>query len=161
MRRDLIALPDNSKVWIYQANRILGDEETSLMQSEIYDFTMNWTSHGIEVDCYGHIFHKLFLVFVADETNHVSGCSIDSSVHFIQALCSKYNVDFFDRLTYVFFKDDQINRIFHTDMKKGLSDGVISKDTLFFNNLVNNKEAFINNWVTPLEDSWLKKRYLQ
>ena len=157
MRRDLIALPDTSKVWVYQANRVLNDEETSNIQSEIYDFTMKWKSHGTDVDSYGHIFHKLFLVFVADETNHVSGCSIDSSVHFIQALESKYNVDFFDRLNYVFFENDKINRIFHTDMKTGLSEGKINNETLFFNNLVNNKEAFINEWVTPLNESWLNR----
>ena len=157
MRRDLIALPDTSKVWVYQANRLLNDEETLRIQSEIYDFTMKWKSHGQDVDSYGHIFHKLFLVFVADETNHVSGCSIDSSVHFIQALGSKYNVDFFDRLNYVFFENDKINRIFHTDMKTGLSEGRIKNETLFFNNLVNNKEAFINDWVTPLNESWLNR----
>ena len=157
MRRDLIALPDTSKVWVYQANRMLDDAETLKIQSEIYDFTLNWKSHGKNVDSYGHIFHKLFLVFVADETNHVSGCSIDSSVHFIQALGSKYNVDFFDRLNYVFFENDKINRIFHTDMKAGLSEGKINNETLFFNNLVNNKEAFINDWVTPLNESWLNR----
>jgi len=157
MRRDLIALPDTSKVWVYQANRQLNTEETLKMQSEIYDFTLQWKSHGQEIDCYGHIFHKLFLVFVADESNHVSGCSIDSSVHFIQSLGSKYNVDFFDRLNYVFFENDKINRIFHTDMKARLSDGSINDETLFFNNLVNTKEAFLKSWVTPLKESWLNR----
>jgi len=157
MRRDLIALPDDSKVWIYQANRLLNDDETTHMQSEIYDFTLKWNSHGKEVDCYGHIFHNLFLVFVADETNHVSGCSIDSSVHFIKSLGNKYNVDFFDRLNYVYFKNDKINRIFHTDMKTGLTNGKIDNETLFFNNLVDTKEAFIKDWVTPIKDNWLNR----
>ncbi|MBT8233814.1 MAG: ABC transporter ATPase [Saprospiraceae bacterium] len=159
MRRDLIALPDNSRVWIYQANRMFNNDETERIQSDIYDFTLKWNSHGKELDCYGHLFHKMFLVFVADENNHVSGCSIDSSVHFIQALGSKFNVDFFDRLNYVFFENDEINIIFHTEMKSEIENGRINEETLFFNNLVNTKESFINDWVQPMKDSWLN-RYL-
>ena len=30
----------------------------------------------------------------------------------------------------------------------------ISKKTIVFNNLINNKSEFLNNWEVPIEESW-------
>jgi hypothetical protein len=30
----------------------------------------------------------------------------------------------------------------------------ISKKTIVFNNLINNKAEFLNNWEVPIEESW-------
>ena len=34
----------------------------------------------------------------------------------------------------------------------------INENTLYFNNLVRNKEELENNWIIPIKDSWIAKR---
>lgn len=159
MRRDLIALPDDSRVWIYQSVKRIPDSILTELQDDIINFTHQWTSHGKEVDCYGHIFHNHFLVLVADESQHVSGCSIDSSVHFIQKLGQKYGLDFFDRLNFLYFNEGEVQSIHASAFKKALQEGSLSSETLIFNNLVESKADFISKWVCPVHESW-HARYL-
>jgi len=159
MRIDLIALPDQSKVWIYQANRFTKPGETEEIQDKIINFTHHWLSHGEPVYSYGHLFHNRFLVLVADESNHVSGCSIDSSVHFIQNLGAQHGIDFFDRLNLLYFKNEDIESIPFASVKNAIHDGLITDETLVFNNLVKTKEEFLKSWVTPLHTCWMQ-RYL-
>lgn len=157
MRRDLIALPDNSKVWIYQSQNNIEIDVGNKIKKHLYDFTMQWTSHGKEVESYGHLFHNKFLVLVADETNHVSGCSIDSSVHFIKQLEQTYNLDFFDRLNFAYLKDETVHKISIQDLKQAYNEGTIDDETLMFDNLVKTKDTFISEWIIPFKDSWYTK----
>lgn len=157
MRRDLIALPDNSKVWIYQAPAPVSYEVSEEIKKELYDFTMQWKSHGHELDCYANLFHYQFLVFVADPSNLPSGCSIDSSVHFISELGKKYQVDFMDRETFAYMYEDKVNYIAKDDFSHGFSSGQLSEEIMMFDNLVNNKADFLEKWVVPLEESWHRR----
>lgn len=157
MRRDLIALPDSSKVWIYQAPAPVSYEVSEQIKKDLYDFTMEWKSHGHELDCYANLFHYQFLVFVADSSNLPSGCSIDSSVHFIQALGDKYGVDFMDRETFSYMVDDTVHSIAKSDFKGGFESGKLGEEILMFDNLVQNKADFLERWVVPLEESWHRK----
>lgn len=157
MRRDLIALPDTSKVWIYQADKPLSDSITQKVKDELYDFSMSWSSHGKELDSYGHLFHYQFLVLVADGSNLPSGCSIDSSVHFVEALGQKYGIDFFDRNTFAYMKDDEVHFVQSKDLPEFYKNNEITDDTLMFDNLVSTKEDFIQGWIKPLKESWHKR----
>ena len=57
---DLIALNENSRVWLYQANRELNDQELELAREQLYDFLDQWTAHSSKLYCYGNIFHRRF-----------------------------------------------------------------------------------------------------
>jgi hypothetical protein len=41
-----------------------------------------------------------------------------------------------------------------------LSSGLITPDTLYFNNTVQTKAELESKWLIPLKDSWLAGRYL-
>jgi hypothetical protein len=41
-----------------------------------------------------------------------------------------------------------------------LEHGLITPETLFFNNLASNKAALLKDWILPVKMSWLAKRYL-
>ncbi len=157
MRRDLIALPEDSKVWVYQANKALSDEISQLIKADLYDFSMSWSSHGKELDSYSHLFHYQFVVMVADGSNLPSGCSIDSSVHFLEALGKKYEVDFFDRMTFAYMVDDHVKFVKSSEFPDYYSSNKITDETLMFDNLVDSKSKFIEGWIKPLKDSWHTK----
>ena len=107
---------DNSKVWIYQSNRLFTLGEALDIETEINDFCKEWTSHGAKVSAYGNLFFGQFLILMADENETtVGGCSTDSSVRFVKELGNKYGVDFFNRTNLAFLIKDKFikNGFFH------------------------------------------------
>ena len=155
MLRDLIALPDESKVWIYQANRPLTYDEIDQVRPLLYEFADAWNSHGQVVQAYANIFHMQFIVLVADESNlGVSGCSIDSSVNLIRSIENLIGIDCFDRHIYTYFDGEDIKQVHHNDFKAAYDNQSISADTLVFDNLVDSKEKFLRQWIKPIKDSW-------
>ncbi len=157
MRRDLIALPEDSRVWVYAADKEISDHVSDIIKEQLYDFSLQWRSHGQELDCYAQLFHQQFLVFVADSSALPSGCSIDSSVHVIKELSQQHGIDFFNRMVFQYFEDEHIRNIKKSDLKDAYNKGMITNETLFFNNLVTSKSEFINDWIIPLSDSWHSK----
>lgn len=158
MIRELIALEDEARVWIYQADKFLTEEETVYARRQLHQFMKNWTSHNNELLTYGNIFHRRFLALFVDESMaHTSGCSIDSSVAFVKSLGTELNVDFFDRMNYAYFEnveEKHIKMIAHQDLSDHYNQGKINDDTLFIDNLVKTKGEFLTQWVKPLKESW-------
>lgn len=158
MIRDLIALDDTSKVWVYQASRALTHEELDESRPVVFDFLDAWTSHNKDLITYGNIFHQRFLAFFVDESiAGASGCSIDKSVHFVENLGVELNVDFFDRETFTYLKEDNVEEVKRMDLAALVANNVIDMNTLFFDNLVNTKHDFLKNWIKPLNNSWHKR----
>jgi len=148
-------LPDNSRVWIYQANRELSDEEVSLIQAKAVDFINTWTRHGDDLKGSFTVKYNQFLVVAVDESfNNVSGCSIDASVHFIQQIEKALNVDLMNKMNVTFKSGDHINLVTLADFQKYAKENKIKKDTIVFNNMVNTKADFENNWEVPASESW-------
>ncbi len=156
-------LPDNfspdSKVWIYQSNRLFTLSEALEMEALLNKFSAEWRSHGAEVNAYCNLFFGQFVVLMADETKvGVGGCSTDSSVRFIKELGQKFGVDFFDRTNLAFLVKDKIQALPLNQLQYALDNGFINEDTLYFNNLVQTKKELENNWIIPVKDSWLARR---
>lgn len=88
-------MPDDSKVWIYQANRQLTLEEIGEMEQLIEGFVEKWEAHKQSVKGFGGIFYKRFIVLMADESvAEVSGCSIDGSVRLIKEIEQAFDLNF-------------------------------------------------------------------
>lgn len=152
-------LANNSKVWVYQAHRLLSINEALEAAQLIDDFTNQWQSHGSDVKANGYLFFGRFVVLLADETHtHVGGCSTDSSVRFIKALGEKFNVDFFDRTQLAFVIKNEIQLLPFTQVEYALAHDFITTETLYFNNLVSTKKELEENWIIPVKESWLAKK---
>ena len=149
----------DSKVWVYQANRLLSIAEALEAEELITEFCKDWKSHGADVDAYGNLFFGQFLVLMADETRAgVSGCSTDSSVRFVKSLEQKFNINFFDRTNLAFVVKEKIQLLPVNQLKYAFENNFIDADTLYFNNTVLNKEQLENNWIIPVKNSWLAKK---
>lgn len=160
MVADLIALDDRSRVWIYQADQELTEETRHEIQGYLYQFLSQWTAHHAELKSYGNLFHDQFLTLFVDETTApASGCSIDSSVHFVEQLGQKYNVDFFNRMIFSYLDEsnEQVITLSNVDFKAAYANGAITDNTLVFDNLVKTKDQFLKEWLKPLKDSWHKR----
>ncbi|WP_299668595.1 ABC transporter ATPase [uncultured Polaribacter sp.] len=151
-------LPSNSRVWIYQSDREFTSKEIEIISAKAEDFINQWTRHGDDLKGSFTIKYNQFLVLAVDESfNNVSGCSIDSSVRFVQQLQNELQLDLMNKMNVTFKDHDNINLVKLPDFQKFAKDKKVTSETIVFNNMVNTKEEFENNWEVPAKQSWHKR----
>lgn len=152
----------SSKVWLYQSSRLFFISEALQIEDMLNTFIENWNSHGTPVKGYGNLLFGQFIVLIADETaTGVSGCSTDSSVRLIKQIEDTFKVDMFNRQNLAFVVKEKIQTIPLSQLTYALENGFITTDTIYFNNLVSDKEAFFTKWMIPVKDSWLAAKILK
>ena len=152
---DFKELPDDSKIWIYQSNRKLSDEEVEAISTKTEAFLEQWTAHGSDLEAGYEIRYNRFIIFGLNQENaSASGCSIDSSVYFIQSLEKEYGLDLLDKMNVTFYNGEFIAHKSLADFKKMAKARSVSKNTVVFNNLVITKGDYLENWEVPAKDSW-------
>lgn len=152
---DFNQLPEESRVWIYQANRSFSEDELKEIESKLETFIASWTAHGKDLQSGFKIVYKRFIVLALNQSlNAATGCSIDASVHFIQELEKAYNVDLMDKMNVSFKQGEFVAYKSLVDFKKMAKNNSVSKNTIVFNNLVTNIAEFNENWEVPAKESW-------
>ncbi|MGJ8592885.1 MAG: ABC transporter ATPase [Aquaticitalea sp.] len=152
---DFSTLPEESRIWIYQANRSFSEDELTEIKSKLDIFIENWTAHGSDLQSGYEIKYKRFIIIALNQDlNKATGCSIDASVHFIQQLEKDYNVDLMDKMNVSYKQGDFIAYKSLLDFKKMAKDKAVSKNTIVFNNLVTNIAELNENWEVPAGESW-------
>jgi hypothetical protein len=148
-------MPANSKVWIYQANRPLSDNEKSMLESELRVFVSGWTAHQADLKASYAIIDDYFIAFAVDESvNDASGCSVDKKVHFIKKIGNDLNIDFFDRMKVVVITDSGLLPVQVHKLNAEIEKGTIHSKSLFYNTLVSNLNEYKAGWKVELENSW-------
>ncbi|WP_153796675.1 hypothetical protein [Foetidibacter luteolus] len=149
----------SSRVWIYQSNRIFSMPEALALEPVLQQFAANWKSHGTPVKGFANLLFGQFIVVMADETaTGVSGCSTDSSVRVIKQIEEQFKVSLFDRQMLAFYLKDKVELLPLSQLKYAFENNFINAGTLYFNNLVATKEELLNNWIIPVQESWLAKK---
>jgi len=149
----------DSRVWIYQANRIFSIQESLAIEEILNEFSDQWKSHGVPVKGAAYLFFGQFIILIADETaTGVSGCSTDSSVRMIKDIENRFGVSLFDRTTLAFVVKDKLQLLPMTQLQYAIDNGFVNGNTAYFNNLVQTKDELETRWIIPLKDSWLAQR---
>jgi hypothetical protein len=152
---DFNNLPDDARIWVYQSNRKLTEDEVQFIKQQTAKFLENWTAHGKDLEAGFDIKYNRFIVLGLNQQNaSASGCSIDASVKFIQALEKELEIDLLDKMNVTYYNGEYIAYKPLLDFKKMAKARSISKDTVVFNNLVTTKSEFETNWEVPAKDSW-------
>jgi len=148
-------LPDNSRIWIYPSNRKFSDQEVETITIKTKEFLSEWTAHGANLEAGFEIKYNRFIVIGLNQENaSASGCSIDASVYFIQALEQELGVDLLDKMNVTFYNGEFIAHKTLSDFKKMAKNRSVSPNTVVFNNLVNTKSEYLEHWEVPVKDSW-------
>ncbi len=148
-------LNDQSRVWIYQSNRPFSQEEVTEIKEKIQNFAQSWVSHNRALKAHGDVYHNRFIVLMVDETQAgASGCSIDSSVRFLQQLQAAYGIDLFDRMNFSFEKDGEVHTVSRAEFQELFQNGKINAQTPVFDTLVKTKADFDQAFKKPLSESW-------
>jgi len=149
-----------SRVWIYQSSRLFFLSEALKIEEILEEFVSNWKSHGADVKGYANLFFGQFIVLMADESiAGVSGCSTDSSVHVIKAIEKQFNVSLFERQTLAFIIKEKVQLLPLPQLNYAIENKFVDADTLYFNNTVTTKKELLQNWLIPVKESWLAKRF--
>jgi hypothetical protein len=153
-------MPAHSRVWVYQSSRALSSEEVIAIESDLQRFVDQWQAHRKDLKGSAAVMLNTFIVLMVDEQFHTAtGCSIDSSVHFIKELEQRYQLSLFDRSRVAFHVDDTLMFAALPELKSKIEKGEIKKDTITFNNLVQSKAELESGWMLPAEQTWLARYF--
>lgn len=140
-------LSDNSRVWIYSSDRQFTSEEVDKLKSLINTFVSGWAAHGDQLYGNGDVLYNRFIVLAVDESKvPASGCSIDTSVHFIKDLESRFAVKLFDRMNIWIKENDEFKKIHFSDISH-------HADSLMFDPMVQTLGELREKWLTPVRET--------
>ena len=92
---DFKLLPNNARVWVFQASRKLSESEVEILKPRTEVFLSQWTAHGQNLEAGFEVRYNRFIVLGLNQDNaSASGCSIDASVKFIQSLEKDFEFKF-------------------------------------------------------------------
>ena len=152
-------MPQSARTWIYQSSRPFTPEELPQVEQVLAEFATQWVRHGKLLKSWAGVLHQQFVVLMVDEEALAAGgCSIDASTRMLKQLEQQYQVNLFDRLTIAWRNEQEvIETASRTAFESLLAKGVITDNTMVFNNLVTTKAELETNWEVPLHKSWHKQ----
>jgi len=149
-------LPEQARIWIYQAERALDTKEQALILEAGKNFLEQWVTHGESLVGSLQIVDDYFLVVGVDDRQLPSGCSIDASVAFVRSLGEHLNVDFFGRTNILLNTRGTLSSLPLADLKGKLRAGEIDPQTRVYNTLAA-KAGELKTWLQPIQNSWLAR----
>lgn len=148
-------LPGDSRIWIYQSDRPFTSEQISLIRKKLNQFVENWTAHDKMLSSGFELFYDLFIVVGIDEKMALaSGCSIDKSVNVMKELERELNLSLLDRMNFAYKMDGKVFTVNREEFEQKRMEGLITDETIVFNNLVDRKSALTEEWEVPMRFSW-------
>jgi len=146
---------ENSRVWVYQADRELTDREVQQVQNELDSFATGWTAHNNQLKAKGEVRYNRFIILTVDESQAgASGCSIDKSVRFIKDMQQQFNINLLDRFNLAYREGSEVLSAPRHVFEDLIKQGSINTDTIVFNNMVQNLSELETKWEVPFKDSW-------
>lgn len=146
---------ENSRVWIYQSSRFFNAEEESRILNRLEAFVSEWQAHGSRLVAAVEIKYHLFIILSVDEEQApATGCSIDRSVNLMKDIEHQFDIKLFDRFQMAYRDVSEIKLCSRNQFAALINSGVISHDTIVFNNLVHTRKALQTDWEIPLYQSW-------
>ena len=160
MTANFDSINDRAKIWIYQADQPIDTEEKAVIREHLDVFLSQWAAHGSALQAAGDVLYDYFLIICVDESFHKpGGCSIDSSVRFVQELGQRMNLDFFRRTNLAFDLETGIKLVAMSGLKAAIDSGEIKADSLFFDNNIQSKNQLTGQWRVKVGESWLKRYF--
>ncbi len=157
---DFSKLTPEARIWLYQAQREINEEQQQQLLEDMKKFIATWQAHRIVLYASANILNNRFLVIGLDEsTGKASGCGIDDLVEVIKASGKKMGLDFFQNSKIAFSKDGEIEYVDFKEVKSKIQTGEINPQTPVFDLSAQTKKE-IENWPKPAQDTWLARFFM-
>ena len=130
-------LPDDSRIWIYPSNRPFSKTELETLTLDLSQFLSQWTAHNQNLQAGFELpYNRFIIIGINQQTVQASGCSIDSSIRFIQEVESKYGITLLDKMNVTFKQGDFLAYKPLDEFVKMAKAKSVSKETIVFNNFL-------------------------
>ncbi len=148
-------ISENSRIWIYQANRVLNSDEEQKIQQKLNDFTSQWQAHGHDLAAQGEIrYHQFIILSVDEQVAGATGCSIDKSVYLMKEIEQEFSLELFDRFRIAYRDGEDVINCSRQEFEDLLIKGTLNSDTVVFNNMVSIRRDLSTIWEVAMKDSW-------
>ena len=150
------SLPKNSRIWIFPSSKEIDIHKKSKIKERLVKFISDWTSHNKNIQAGFELPYNRFIVIALNQNlQNASGCSIDSLINIIQIFEKEFDLILLDRMN-VLYRDKtrKIEYLILKDFVQMVKDKSINSSTTVFNNLVVNKEEYMELWEVPAINSW-------
>src|ERR1700712_1743792 len=146
---------ENSRVWVYQADRELTNDEVIQAQILLDNFTIGWTAHNNQLKAKAEIRYNRFIILIVDESQAgATGCSIDKSARFMKDIEQHFGINLFDRFNLAYRSGEEILSVPRHTFEGLITNKTIDTNTIVFNNMVQNLSELETKWEVPFKDSW-------
>ena len=146
---------EQSRVWIYQSDKELADEQAAKIEFLLNNFTAEWTAHNHQLKAKAEVRYNRFLILIVDESQAgASGCSIDKSVNFLKKMEQEFGINLFDRFNFAYREGSEVLSAPRHQFEELLKSGKVNSNTIVFNNLVQDLAQLQTKWEVPFKDSW-------
>lgn len=153
-------LPGDARLWVYQADRPFTEAEKKAIETGLLHLCENWSAHGVPLRTSYRLDYNCFIILAVDErAAGASGCSIDGSVRLLKEMQKSLGLDFFNRQWVAFMEGTSIRLHPIMQLKKLFESGILSADSMTFNNALTTKADWERAWQVAAKNSWVS-RYL-
>ena len=152
-------LPDNSRTWVFGADRDVEASSAKLLLREVDRFLSEWHAHGAPLTVARDWRDNRFLTVAVDQsTAGASGCSIDGLYRALKSLEPKLGASLVTS-GLIFYRDAN-GRIDSVDRERFATlsaQGEITRDTRVFDPTVTTLREWRARFELNAEDSWHAK----
>lgn len=144
-------LSEEARVFLYPSSRKFYENEIEELNLKIGNFISSYTEHSIAFK----IKYNRFLLFFISGDVTISIDFMDKIAQFILQLEKEYKVSLLDKVNVCFKQGEYVQYQEMKRFRELVKKKSISKKTIIFNNLIQTKYEFENEWEVPLCESWL------
>lgn len=144
-------LPENSKVYIYPSSRKFYPKEIEEINVKVKEFCSNWTAFSTTYK----MEYNRFLVFFIEENANITTVLLDALASFIFQLEKEYQVTLLDKVNVCFKQGEYVQYQEMKRFRELIKKKSVSNKTIVFNNFIQTKYEFENEWEVPISESWL------
>ena len=144
-------LSDEAKVYLYPSSRKFYPNELEELELKIKNFVTNWTDYSSSYK----IEYNRFLLFFLEENAVITTDLLDKLASFIFQLEKEYDITLLDKVNVCFKQGEYVQYQEMKRFRELIKKKSISKKTIVFNNFIQTKHDFENEWEVPITNSWL------
>ncbi len=144
-------LSEEARVFLYPSSRKFYENEIEDINLKIGNFISSYTEHSIAFK----IEYSRFILFFIPEDATISIDFMDKIAQFILQLEKEHEVNLLDKVNVCFKQGEYVQYQEMKRFRELVKKKSISKKTIIFNNLIQTKYEFENEWEVPLSESWL------
>lgn len=155
---DFNSLPDSARVWVYGADRELGEGGEKQLLSTVDYFLDEWKAHGTPLSAARDWREGRFLTVAVDQKKAgASGCSIDGLFRNLKTLEGTLGAQLVPSgLVYFRGRDGHVRAVTRDEFSEAARRGEIDDDTEVFDLSVTSLREWKGRFKSRAADSWHK-----